>query len=132
MDVRDNEILFIFNSKLYDDNKARGYITSLHKHKIKEHDLFNESLTERQIAEIAQRMNIPVEGLLDRQSATYREKFSGTELKGHDLLKVLKENPDVMKTPLVIMEHKAVVIDDPYTFVKDDMDMGGVQRGYKS
>lgn len=131
MNIKDNEILFIYNSKLYGDKQALGYVIPLDKHKIKEFDLMYEKLTERQIAEIADRMNVELDDLLDKSSDAYKNNIHGATLEPHDKLKVMRENPDTLKTPIAITTQKAVYVTDPYSLIKDDMEIDGVRRGYK-
>lgn len=127
-----NEILFIYNSKIFSDKQALGYIIPLKDHKIKELDLYHDQLTERQLKQIADKMKIETEDLLDKKSDDYKNQVKGKSLDDEDILTVLKENPDMLRTPIALTENKAVFVKDPYSLIQDDMEIEGVNRGYKS
>lgn len=132
MQVTENEILFIYNSKIFKDKQALGYIVPLKDHKIKELDLYYDKLTERQLKQIADKLGIEIKELLDTNSDIYKNEIRDKSLDDQDILTVLKENPDVLRTPIAMTSDRAVFVTDPYSLIQDDMDQPGVQKGYKA
>lgn len=132
MMITDNEILFIYNSKIYFDKQALGYIIPLKGHKIKELDLSYDSITEQQLKQIADRMSINTKDLLDKTSDAYKNNVKFRDLDDEDILTLLKKNPDMLQTPIALTQNSAVFVSDPYSLISDEMAVEGVKRGYKA
>ena len=59
------ELTLIYHSEKTDDKKARAYVESLPTLAIKTLDLAKEKITETQLAQIADKMQVPIEELVD-------------------------------------------------------------------
>ena len=59
------ELTLIYHSEKSDDKKARAYVESFPSLTIKTLDLARENLTETQLAQIAAKMQVPIEELVD-------------------------------------------------------------------
>lgn len=105
-----NELTLIYHSDKGDDKKARAFIETITDYIIKTLDLKREQLTETQLAEIAQKMNINIRGLADN---TYRDQFqtndapSLQDMSDADLLTLLTQVPILIKTPIAIIGKRA-------------------------
>jgi arsenate reductase-like glutaredoxin family protein len=105
-----NELTLIYHSDKPDDKKARAFIESVNDYKVKTLDLKKDSLTETQLAEIADKMSVKIEMLFD---PTYKDRFhSKGPLTTHsvtdsDLLAILSYEQILIKTPIVIIGKKA-------------------------
>ena len=60
-----NELTLIYHSDKAEDKKALAFIESITNYKVKTLDLKRESLTETQLAEIAGKMDMKIEQLVD-------------------------------------------------------------------
>ncbi|NJN28433.1 MAG: hypothetical protein HC819_21910 [Cyclobacteriaceae bacterium] len=121
MNVEKNEILLIYNSSLLIDRQAYAYAKSLKNHNLKSIDLKHDRLTETQIMELTQKLDIEPQELIDTQSSEYLRYFSNTELTDNSTLKALKQNPMIMKTPIAVYSDRAEFVKTPYEFIKKDM-----------
>src|SRR5687767_9114401 len=105
-----NELTFIYHSDKADDKKGRAFIEAITDYVVKTLDLKRESLTETQLAEIANKMNVRIEMLVD---LTYRDRcqMTGTEsihqVSDADLLTLLVQIPILIKTPITIVGKRA-------------------------
>lgn len=105
-----NELTLIYHSDKADDKKARAFIESVTDYVVKTLDLKRESLTETQLAEIAGKMNVRIELLID---STYKGSFqledaeSIHEVSDADLLTLLTQIPILIKTPIAIIGKRA-------------------------
>lgn len=128
------ELTLIFNSDKSDDKKARGYVETLRGVTIKSIDLSKEKITETQLAEIADKMEVGIEDLLD---PTYDDHISvhkgGLKLMDrHSLLTLMIQDPKLISTPIVILGKKAYKVGSGYEFIKERMDteLGGLEHAY--
>ncbi|WP_157637781.1 arsenate reductase family protein [Flexithrix dorotheae] len=116
-----NEILFVYNSNKQEDKKALGYVKSMQHHKVKEFDVQKDIFTELQLIEIAQKLRASPEILMDKKADLFREKFKKKNLSFSDVPTVLRENPDLICTPILIYHDRAKLLDSAYELIKDDM-----------
>jgi arsenate reductase-like glutaredoxin family protein len=135
IDNQSRELTLIYHSEKSDDKKARGYVESLRNVKIKTLDLARESITETQLAQLADKIEIPIEELID---VTYDERPGVDEskegLKAMDkteILTMIKQNPKLLSTPIVIIGDRAYKYGSAYHLIKDRMEEG-VQTKSKS
>jgi len=117
------ELTLIYNSDKQDDRKARGYVESWTGFKIKTLDLSKEKITETQLAEVADKMNVGIEELLD---PTYDDHVSVHKegLKFMDrqsLLTLMVHDPKLISTPIAIIGKNAYKFGSGYAFIKDKM-----------
>jgi predicted GNAT family acetyltransferase/arsenate reductase-like glutaredoxin family protein len=121
MQITQNEILFIYNSKDLQDRQALGYAKSLPDHKIKEFDLQKNKFTELQLQQIANMLEMDPVSLIDNKSDTYQKTYSQVELTRSGALKALASKPELMKTPIALYNDQAKHIKSPYQIVKWEM-----------
>src|SRR5690554_5637794 len=127
-DMKKNEIKFLYNSGKKDDREAYGYALSLNKYKINELDVARTKMTSTQISELAQKLNVPVSELFDQKSSYYRDKVAGKDMDDHDLLMILKEEVDCLKTPIMVYADKAVFLESKYDTNNIDIGIEGIKR----
>lgn len=120
---KSGELTLIYNSNKSDDKKARGYVESLSGVTVKTLDLAREKLTETQLAEIADKMEIGIEELID---PTFDDHISvhkeGLKLMDRQsLLTLMTNDPKLISTPIVILGNKAYKVGTGYGFIKERM-----------
>lgn len=117
------EVTLIYHSDKEDDKKARGYVESLKGYAIKTLDLSKESLTETQIAQLADKMNMGIEELID---PTYDDHISvhkeGLKLMDRqEMLTLMRHDPKLISTPILVVGDKAYKYGTAYELLKEDM-----------
>ncbi|MBX2843866.1 MAG: hypothetical protein KTR26_18990 [Flammeovirgaceae bacterium] len=117
-----NEILFVYNSNKHEDKKALGYVKTMQHHKVKEFDVQKDIFTELQLLEIAQKLGASPEILMDKTSDIFKQNFKGKDLSTSDIPTVLRENTDLISTPILIYHDRAKILASGYELIKDDMD----------
>lgn len=123
-----NEITLIFHSDKEDDKKTRGYIETLEGFAIKTLDLKRESLTETQLAEIANKLDVSIQELIDK-TYTDRVKISSVkDLRDQDALKLLAQNPILLATPIAIIGDHAYQFDSAYDLIREGATITGVKE----
>ena len=107
------EITLIYNSQDHIGKQILAYaqIENIPIHDI---DLVHMKLTPTQWAEVAGKMGIAVQDLVNTQSPDFIQKFGHhDEFSDDDWLKVLVHNPEVLKAPIVMKGDKIVMMTNP-------------------
>ena len=88
------ELTLIYHSEKTDDKKARAYVESLPTLAIKTLDLAREKVTETQLAQIADKMQLPIEELVDitydDRSTAARQTESIKQMDSGELLILIR------------------------------------------
>jgi arsenate reductase (glutaredoxin) len=126
MDMINNqpgELTLIYNSEKSDDKNARGYVEALQGFKVKTLDLAKDKITETQLAEIADKLKVGIEELLD---PTYDDHISvhkeGLKLMDRQsMLTLMVQDPKLISTPIAIIGKHAYKFGTGYAFLKEKM-----------
>ena len=70
-------------------------------------------LTEDELKDILVKMNIKPLDMIRTQEDIYRKQFKGKNFTDEEWVKIMIENPKLIKRPIVIKEYKAVWADPP-------------------
>ncbi len=111
--LKDNEYLFIYNSQNILDREAAGYIRTLNSLDINEQDINNDMLTETQIVAAAKKLGVDIHQMVQSDTGT---DVNFTE---EEILKLLKKQPMLLKTPFVISENRSFFIKSPLNLIKE-------------
>lgn len=117
----DMELDFIYNSNQIKEREALGYANSLGNHKINEIDIYKNPLTERQLADLAKKLDIEVHSLLNTESEIYQDEIKGGDYTDQDILKMVKENTTLLKTPILVSQTRGQFINSAFDLNKIDM-----------
>jgi len=128
IDNKPRELTLIYHSDKTDDKKARGYVESLRDVTIKTLDLAREPITETQLAQLADKIEVPVQELIDitydEREDTESNKEGLKEMEPTEILTMIKQNPKLLCTPIVIIGDKAYKYGSAYHLIKDKMEEG--------
>jgi len=120
-ELAENEIKFLYNSNKMSDRETYAYISAAHEHVINELDVYKNDLTPTQITELAQKLNIRIIDLFDRNSEYFRENIEGKDLQEEDLLTILVREKSALVTPIAITREGAKIIDSSSETINIDM-----------
>ena len=122
------ELTLIYHSEKTDDKKARAYVESFPSLTIKTLDLAREKVTETQLAQIADKMQVPIEELVDitydDRSTVVRQTESIKEMDSGELLILIRHNPKLLATPILIIGDKAYKYATSYHLINEYLDEG--------
>ena len=117
------ELTLIYHSEKTDDKKARGYVESLPTLAIKTLDLAKESITETQLAQLADKMEIEIKDLIDPtfddRENTSKNKEGLKDMDRDQLLVYIKHNPLLLSTPILIIGDRAYKYGSAYELIKE-------------
>ncbi len=128
IDNKQGELTLVFNSEKPDDRKARGYVESLPSVVIKTLDLSKEAITETQLAQLSDKLGIPVTEMVD---PTYDDTGNAgnkvrvlKEMEGQELLILLAHNTRLLATPILIVGNKAYKFASSYELINQYQALG--------
>ncbi len=105
-----NELTLIYHSDKAEDKKARAFIETIIGYAVKTLDLKRDKITETQLAEVANKMEVDIQMLFD---PTYKDRFKTTNAhtitnaSDADLLIILSREPILINTPITIIGKRA-------------------------
>ena len=76
-------------------------------------EYLKNSLTEDELKDILIKMNIKPLEMVRTQEEIYRKQFKGKNFTDEEWVKIMIENPKLIKRPVVVKEYKAVWADPP-------------------
>ena len=123
-----NEITLIYHSDKPDDRKARGYADSIRAFVLKTLDLRRDSITETQLAEVAEKLGVAVRDLLDPTYSDRADNIEPESLCDADILSLLAHEPILIHTPILIVGKKAFRYNSSYELISENGNTPGVEN----
>lgn len=123
-----NEITLIFHSDKEDDKKTRAYVETIEGFAIKTLDLKRENLTETQLAEIANKLDVSIGDLFDQAYADRVKIGSVKGLRDQDALKLLAKDPILLATPIIIIGDHAYQFESSYDLIREGATITGIKE----
>lgn len=94
--------------------KSRGGLQYLEEKGIKPEIieyLKDKPFTEKSLSEIIHKLGIKPIELIRTQEAVYKQKYKGKIFSNDEWIKILVENPKLIKRPVIVKDNKAVIGD---------------------
>jgi len=113
MEIKENEVLFIYDADDMQQKEGLAYAKSLKHYEVKEVNIRKDKLSQLQLTSIADRLGVEPEDLL-------KDSADKTSLDAHDFLDYLKSNLTELKTPIAVYKNKAKFIGTQYEMIKED------------
>tara|TARA_Y100001980_G_C14556914_1_gene353513 strand:+ start:29822 stop:30202 length:381 start_codon:yes stop_codon:yes gene_type:complete len=111
--LNSNEYLLIYNSSDIQDREAAGYLRTLRSISINEQDVSKDMLTETQLVEAANMLDVDITKLL-RTDKKVEDDFTSEEI-----LKLLRNQPELLNTPFVLSRERSFFVDSPLNLIKE-------------
>lgn len=104
--------------KVYHNNRCKKSRAGLEYLKTKTEDLevvdyLKNGLTREELNEMVLKLNIAPSQLIRTQEEYFKKELKGRSFTDHEWIMILIENPKLLKRPVVISKHKAVIGDPP-------------------
>lgn len=113
----DRQITLFYNSKSSRAKQTLAYAKA-EGLPIQEIDVLQTPVTGTQIIEIADRLGINVADLVNQDHPTYSAKFNKAELSSEDWIKMIQNNPDILKQPIAIRGDITILVETPSDIIK--------------
>jgi arsenate reductase len=85
---------------------------------IEEIDLLKTPLTGTQIAELAERLQLKVRDLVNQNHPSYKQHFEPHDFSSEDWIKMIQNNPGVMKQPIALRGKLTILVETPTDIIK--------------
>jgi len=70
-------------------------------------------ISEEELREMLLKLNIKPAELVRTQEDYYKKELKGKDFTDHEWIRILSENPKLIRRPVVLGKHKAVIADPP-------------------
>jgi arsenate reductase len=85
---------------------------------ILEIDVLKTPLTGTQIAELCSRLNLEIKDLVNQEEDSYKLKFQSHDFSTDDWIKMIRNNPKIMRQPIALRGNHTVLINTPTDILK--------------
>lgn len=117
MELHPNEMVLIFDNESSTHRKTRALAKSITKH-INECSLRHNKLSKLRWAKIIMMLNLRPKDLLNKAEPKYQQMIAGHDFDDDDWLEIIRENTDLLKGPIAIMNGKAILCVKPKDIYK--------------
>jgi arsenate reductase-like glutaredoxin family protein len=126
METNKHELKLYYKSNHKHDRETYGYAQTLDV-PINEQDLSRNNLTETQIAELADAMQIRLVELVDKNSEMYMNDLKDKSFDDEELLKLMHRNPELIKTPIAMIGKHTYFVKSPFNLIPKDLEIEGIK-----
>ncbi|MDZ7607267.1 MAG: glutaredoxin [Cyclobacteriaceae bacterium] len=117
MELHPNEMWLLFDPASATHRKTRVLAMSITKN-VNEISLRHTKLTKMRWAELLALLNLAPKNLLDKSLKKYQEELAGHDFDDDDWLDILRNNPELVKAPLAVMNGRAILCNSPKDIYK--------------
>lgn len=117
MELRTNELTLVYDPRTASGKKIKALAYSITKN-VNEIDFTTTRLTTTLWKEIVQMLGNDPKSLLNKSSATYKEKVSGNVFTMHGYMNILLNSPELLRGPIAITHGKALLCENPNDILK--------------
>lgn len=113
----DGQITLFYNSRSQSGKQALAYART-HGLPIEEIDILKTPLTGTQITELANRLGINIEEMVNQEHYKYRRKFTAQCFDPEDWITVIQNHPEIMKQPIALRGNRTVLVETPTDIIR--------------
>ena len=113
----ERQITMFYNS-ISDTAKQTLAYARTHGLAIEKIDVLQNSLTGTQITELAFRLGIKVNEMVNQDHFKYRKKFDFKDFSSEDWITMIQNHPEIMKQPIVLRGNKTMLVETPTDILK--------------
>ncbi|OFZ54645.1 MAG: hypothetical protein A3D92_22650 [Bacteroidetes bacterium RIFCSPHIGHO2_02_FULL_44_7] len=81
-------------------------------------DISKTPLTGTQLAELAKRLGVEIEDLIDRDHELLNASIEPLDLSSDDWIKMIRKNPEILKQPIAIWGDQTLLVETPTDLLK--------------
>jgi arsenate reductase (glutaredoxin) len=112
MKLSSREIMLYYDPKTSVGKKTRAYAHSLTKH-IQDIEFHKNKFTRTIWKTLIMQLGIPPKQLLNKSHPYYQEHIKGRDFDDEGWINIIRNNPDLIKAPIVVKGSKAILISSP-------------------
>lgn len=108
----EKQITLYYNSESQRGKQALAFAKT-HGLPLEKIDILKTPLTGTQITELAKRLGIKIEEMVNQEHYKYRRKFTVQCFTPEDWITVIQNHPEIMKQPIALRGNKTIWIKTP-------------------
>ncbi len=112
MKTKEQEVLLYYDPTTSVGKKTRAFAHSLANH-VKDVEFHKTKFTTTMWRQVLNMLKLEPKRLLDKSHPYYQEHIRGRNFDEEGWLNILSNNPDIIRSPIVIKGSKAVLCDNP-------------------
>lgn len=113
----DRQITLFYSSKSVRAKKTLAYAKA-EGLPIRDIDILKTKLTGTQIAELADRLHLEIKDLVNQKHPAYISRFEYHDFSSEDWIKMIRNNPEIMKQPIALRGNITILIETPTDIIK--------------
>ncbi|MDN3670914.1 ArsC/Spx/MgsR family protein [Echinicola jeungdonensis] len=117
MEMHPNELFFYYIPTHSIDKQARAYARSISRH-VHEINIEKEKITSTGWKLILDMLNLRAKDILNKSHPEYQSMIAGKTWDEEGWLNILVKHPYLIKAPIAIKQHKAVLCTTPTEILK--------------
>jgi len=117
MELHPNEMWLLYDPASATHRKTRVLAKSITKN-VNEISLRHSKLTKMRWAELLTMLNLAPKNLLDKSLKKYQDELAGHDFDDDDWLDILRNNSELVKAPIAMMNGKAILCTSPKDIYK--------------
>lgn len=113
----DGQITLFYNSKTQSGKQTLVYART-HGLPLEKVDILKTQLTGTQITELANRLGIKIDEMVNQEHYKYRRKFTAQCFTSEDWITVIQNHPEIMKQPIALRGNRTVLVETPTDIIR--------------
>ncbi len=113
----DWQVTLFYNPNSIIAKKTLAY-TKAEGFPIREVDILKTPFTGTQLEELADRLNLKIGELVNKNHPDFEKHFGHPNLSERDWIKILKKNPELLKEPIAIRGDITILVKTPSDIIK--------------
>ena len=120
MHFHPNELYLLYDPSTSVGKQVRAYASSICQH-VNDFDIRKVHITKTLWEELVEMLDMPPKKLLDKSNPEYQEKIRGNTFSEDGWLKVLQNNPHLIKAPIAVYRNHALLCEQATDLYKLDI-----------
>ncbi|MGM5469999.1 arsenate reductase family protein [Flavobacteriaceae bacterium LMO-SS05] len=108
----DRQITLFYNSRSQRGKQALAYAKT-HGLAVQEIDILKTPITGTQITELADRLGMPIQEMVNQEHYKYRRKFTFQCFSSEDWITMIQNHPEIMKQPIALRGDRTILVETP-------------------
>ncbi len=113
----DGQITLFYNSRSQRGKQTLAYAKT-HGLPLERIDILRTPLTGTQITELANRLGIRIEEMVNQEHYKYRRKFTAQCFTPEDWITVIQNHPEIMKQPIALRGNRTIFVKTPTDIIQ--------------
>ncbi|WP_299212179.1 ArsC/Spx/MgsR family protein [uncultured Dokdonia sp.] len=113
----DREVILYYNPDSKIGKKVLAYAKA-EGCALREVDVLKTPFTGTQLKELANRLQLTIDGLVNTQHPEFENHFGNPNFSDDDWIKLMRKNPQFIKEPIVIKGDKTILVETPSDITK--------------